>query len=155
MLLKAMLRTAGIFYFAVLFYIFFLARRRPRPSLTRHRFPHNLIPFRQKLHDLSYYHSMSAFERWNFLTDLLGNIGLFVPLPFFLLVFFRIKDTWKALLVAAVISSGVEITQYIFRIGIADIDDIILNITGAIIGVALLKLFNKHFYRSPVLNMNT
>ena len=150
-----MLRTAGMFYFAVLFYIFFLARRRPRPSLTRHRFPHNLIPFRQKLQDLSYYHSMSAFERWNFLTDLLGNIGLFVPLPFFLLLFFKIKETWKTVLIAAVISGGVEITQYFFRIGIADIDDIILNILGAIIGAGILKLFTKHFYSSPLLKMNT
>jgi glycopeptide antibiotics resistance protein len=155
MLLKAILKTAGIFYFAVLFYIFFLARRRPRPSLTRHRFPHNLIPFRQKLQDMSYYHSMSAFERWNFLTDLLGNIALFVPMPFFLAFFFKIKETWKILFIAAVISGGVEITQYFFRIGIADIDDILLNILGAIIGAAMLKLFNKHFHRSPLLKMNT
>ncbi len=150
-----MLRTAGIVYFAVLFYIFFLARRRPRPSLTRHRFPHNIVPFRQKLHDLSYYHSMSAFERWNFLTDLLGNIGLFVPLPFFLLLFFKIKETWKTVAIAAVISAAVEITQYFFRIGIADIDDIILNILGAVIGAGVLKLFNRYFYRSPLLDMNS
>ncbi len=150
-----MLRTAGIFYFAVLFYIFFLARRRPRPSLTRHRFPHNLIPFRQKLQDLSYYHSMSAFERWNFLTDLLGNIGLFVPLPFFLVFFFKIKEPWKTVVIAAIISGGVELTQYIFRIGIADIDDILLNILGAVIGAGILKLFNKHFYSSPLLKINT
>lgn len=146
-----MLRAAGVFYFAVLFYIFFLARRRPRPSLTRQRFPHNLIPFRQKLHDLSFYHSMSAFERWNFLTDLLGNIGLFVPMPFFLLVFFKIRDSWKAVATAAVISGAVELTQYFFRIGIADIDDIILNVLGAVIGAAMLKLFNKQLYNSPLL----
>jgi glycopeptide antibiotics resistance protein len=155
MLLKAMLRAAGVFYFAVLFYIFFLARRRPRPSLTRHRFPHNLIPFRQKLQDLSFYHGMSAFERWNFLTDLLGNIALFVPMPFFLAFFLKIKEPWKILFIAACISGGVEITQYFLRIGIADIDDILLNILGAVIGAGILKLFNKHLYRAPLLNMNS
>lgn len=149
-----MFRAAGMFYFAVLFYIFFLARRRPRPSLTRQRYPHNLVPFRQKLQEFSYFHSMSAFEKWNFLTDLLGNIGLFVPMPFFLLFFFRIKEGWKAVLIAAVISGGVEITQYFFRIGIADIDDIILNVLGAIIGVVFLKLFSKHFHKFALQNLN-
>jgi glycopeptide antibiotics resistance protein len=145
MLLKMMFRAAGVLYSSLLFYIFFLARRRPRPSLTGPKFPHNLIPVKHKLEELALFHSMRAIDKWNFLTDLLGNIVLFIPLPFFLVFIFKIKPLWKTILIAFIISSCVEVTQYILHIGVADIDDIICNTLGAVIGTLVVKLFTKYF----------
>ena len=39
----------------------------------------------------------------------------------------------------ALISLGVEILQYIFALGVADIDDLILNTIGGFIGIILFK----------------
>src|SRR5437762_8649360 len=124
--MKTIFKTTGIFYFALLFYVFFLARRRPRPTFYKKILPHNLVPFRNKIQELMSFRSMSAYERWNFCTDLFGNIILFVPIPFFLAVVFNIKSPVKLFFIALGISSAVEISQYILSIGVADIDDIIL-----------------------------
>jgi len=140
MLLKGIFRVTGIFYFSVLFYIFFLARRRPRPTFNRHIFPHNIIPLKHKFEDAALYHAMSAIEKWNFITDLVGNIILFIPLPFFLALVFNVKSTTKLLLIAFLISFMVETCQYVLGIGVADIDDVILNTLGASMGAVLLQL---------------
>jgi len=138
--MKAFFKTLGIFYFSVLFYLFFLARRRPRPTFYKKILPHNIMPFRNKFHDLMSYHSMSAYERWNFCTDLFGNIILFIPVPFFLAMVFNIKSPVKLFFAALCISTAVEISQYVLSIGVADIDDIILNMAGAGAGMAAVKL---------------
>ena len=138
-----MFRVAGVFYFSLLFYIFFLARRRPRPTFNRHIFPHNIVPLKHKFEDAAVYQSMSAIEKWNFITDLVGNIVLFVPLPFFLLLFFGLKTPGKVMLIAFCISLGVEVSQYLLGIGVADVDDIILNTLGAAMGILLLKLATR------------
>jgi len=150
MLLKAMFRAAGVFYFSLLFYIFFLARRRPRPTFNRHIFPHNIVPLKHKFEDAAAYHTMSPIDKWNFITDLVGNIVLFVPLPFFLLLFFGIKNQGRVMLIAFCMSLGVEITQYLLGIGVADVDDIILNILGAGAGILLLKLTSRINFTSAL-----
>lgn len=107
-------------------------------SLYRAAFNYNLVPFKT----INRY----IFEREHFNTDiwiknLFGNIILFIPLgvfipllnkkfikvlPFFILVFF--------------IMLAVELTQMLTHVGSLDIDDLILNITGAFIGLAFTKL---------------
>jgi len=145
--MKALFKTSGVFYFSILFYLFFLARRRPRPTFYKKILPHNIIPFKNKFQDLLSYHSMSAYERWNFCTDLFGNIILFIPMPFFLAMVFNIKSPVKLFFIALCISTAVEICQYVLSIGVADIDDIILNMAGTCIGIAALKLLNS--FRLP------
>ncbi|MEO6315519.1 MAG: VanZ family protein [Chitinophagaceae bacterium] len=140
MLLKAVFRTAGLFYVSLLFYIFFMARRRPRPSLHSHNHPHNLIPLKNKIADIHAYQSLTQAERWNFNTDLFGNIILFIPLPFFLLLFFGTRRAGKLILVGLAISLSVEISQFVLGIGVADIDDVILNTLGTCIGAVFVRL---------------
>ncbi len=40
------------------------------------------------------------------------------------------------------ISALIELIQYIFQIGLADIDDIILNIIGGILGFYIYKILS-------------
>lgn len=72
-----------------------------------------------------------------------GNIVLFVPLGFLIPFVFR-NVAWRTLLVLAVIVPIlIEITQAVFRIGIFDIDDVILNGLGVMIGYLVFVLFKK------------
>ena len=66
--------------------------------------------------------------------DLFGNILLFVPIPFFLFFLAGRSSLRSTILVAATISFSVELTQFLLSIGTADIDDLILNILGAVVG---------------------
>ena len=145
--MKSIIKAAGLFYFVILFYIFFLARRRPHPTLFLHREPVNFIPLIYKLNTIAVYRALSPPDKWLFLTDLFGNIALFMPLPFFLVFIFHINSLQKTILVAFIISVCIELTQFIFSIGVADIDDIILNTIGAIFGGVILKLLKRRWPR--------
>jgi glycopeptide antibiotics resistance protein len=99
--------------------------------------PANLIPFKSILPFL--------LGEKGFLIAFLniaGNIVALVPLGFFIpLVFSRIN--WKKIVVVA-IASGllIESTQLLLRIGIFDIDDILLNGLGVIIGFWKYNLYS-------------
>ena len=143
--MKRIIKTAGLFYFVILFYIFFLARRRPHPTFFQHREPVNFIPFIYKLNTIAVYHTLSPHDKWIFLTDLFGNIALFIPFPFFLVFLFHVKSLRKTIRIAFMISVCIELTQFIFSIGVADSDDIILNTLGAIMGGIILRSLKKRW----------
>jgi glycopeptide antibiotics resistance protein len=95
---------------------------------------------------------LSGEPTWNVaIRNIGGNIAFFIPLGF-LVSFFRRQPTWKFILIAAfVTSASAEITQGILRVGVVDIDDVILNILGALIGyeifVCLKSVFFKYVYK--------
>jgi len=70
---------------------------------------------------------------------LLGNIGMFLPLGFFPALLWRRPRWWKSLLIGFSASVTIEFVQ--FFIGRStDIDDVILNTTGALLGYWLYCL---------------
>lgn len=70
---------------------------------------------------------------------LVGNIAMFVPMGFFPALLWRGWRWWRALLLGAGASCAIEFVQ--FFIGRStDIDDVILNTTGAMLGFWLFCL---------------
>ena len=62
------------------------------------------------------------------------NIALFVPVGFLLGCGFR-SMTWKrALLTGCCISVGIELLQFVFQRGFCEVDDVIHNVFGCLIG---------------------
>lgn len=122
-------------YFLLLIYLVFFARRRQeliwQPELL------NLIPFRNTIQA---WHTVHDQGWLNFLSNLFGNILLFLPLPFFSVHLFKVSN--KILIIGAGVfmSMLIEFLQYYCRIGIPDIDDVLLNTTGVIAGVLLWHL---------------
>ena len=63
-----------------------------------------------------------------------GNIALFVPIGFLVSFVYR-KMTWqKSLALAVAVGLAIEGMQVVFRVGIFDIDDVILNALGVMTG---------------------
>jgi len=152
--MKMFIRISGALYAALLFYIFFLARRRPHATLFRHNMPKNIFPLKNRIAELGYYHNLSPWLKLNFIVNIVGNIGLFVPIVFFLRFIFKITNPWLILFICGTMSTCVELTQYIFSIGVADIDDIILNTVGAALGILLLTLLKKWLPRLYLISDN-
>lgn len=72
--------------------------------------------------------------------NLLGNVFLFIPLGIFLPKLWQKLDGFpKVLLATAGIIASVEVTQMLTLLGRCDIDDLILNVTGAAIGYWFYK----------------
>ncbi len=74
------------------------------------------------------------FEIFNFYLNLFGNIILFIPFAIILNTVFKVDKLKLILLFTVLLSTSIEILQYIFQVGLADIDDVILNSIGAILG---------------------
>ena len=82
------------------------------------------------------------------------NIVLFMPMGFFVPILFKkkIKNIVSFSILNLIIIFSIEVTQYLTCTGSADIDDIILNIIGAIITYIVIKtkavknIIRKLFY---------
>jgi glycopeptide antibiotics resistance protein len=75
--------------------------------------------------------------------NIAGNIGLLVPFGILLPFVYR-NITWKASLVIAVLAGVlIEGQQVVLHTGIFDIDDVILNALGVMIGYWICSVFKK------------
>lgn len=72
-----------------------------------------------------------------------GNIIFFMPISFIVQVYFPKIKIYQQLIIGFTIPFIVEGYQYIFKCGDVDIDDIIMNFSGFIIGFLFLTLQNK------------
>lgn len=100
----------------------------------------NLLPFHSII---DYTAGNNQILRSFAFTNLAGNIVIFVPLGVYLMMFSRSKKVWKNLLAVFVFSLTVEIIQYVFKLGIGDIDDIILNCLGGLLGILIYRIMLK------------
>ena len=80
------------------------------------------------------------FEIYNFYLNLFGNILLFIPFSIILITVFKMNRVNWIVLIAFLSSICIETLQYIFQVGFADIDDVILNLVGAITGCFIYKI---------------
>ena len=93
--------------------------------------PANLIPFRSITKDM---HVSSD----GFLVNFLGNIVVFLPLGVMPPLIWpdRFLSVWRVVVIAMVFSVSIEVAQYASGHRTADVDDVILNTAGALIGYA-------------------
>lgn len=100
---------------------------------TESGYPPNFVPFK------TIYPYLLGDKGWIIAgINLAGNVGLLVPVGFLLPFVFQ-NLTWKGSLAAAVASGLlIEIAQAILRIGIFDIDDVILNALGVMVGYGIV-----------------
>jgi len=98
----------------------------------------NLIPFKEILR--------YEFGSKEFTRQVIGNIILFIPFGFFITYYANIKNIGSAFFTTVAASIVIETVQYFIGRSF-DIDDIILNVVGGIIGFLLfvaLDAIKKH-----------
>ena len=98
----------------------------------------NLVPFRSILPYL-------LGKRGSLIgaVNLIGNIVALMPVGLLLPFIFRSMSWKKALIVAVGSGLGIELMQEIFRVGIFDIDDVILNALGLMLGYRMSGVFTR------------
>ena len=98
----------------------------------------NLIPF--------WVHIETGINR----SDIIKNFMIFVPLGIYMMMLNG--KFFKVVLYSAAISIGIEILQFLFGIGITDINDVITNTAGAFAGIAFYSFLSLFFRRKEKLN---
>jgi len=99
----------------------------------------NIIPFSTILQYLT-----SSINPNIIRTNILGNIEAFIPMGFLLPINFKkLRKFKKVLLVVFIVTFSIEVLQYITGVGASDIDDVILNVIGGILGYLIYRIILK------------
>lgn len=133
---KTLIRLIGIIMFVLyLFYLIYLTFFDHTYGRNVFQRRINLIPFKTIVKFLT-----SSYN-WDFvMINIAGNIAAFVPMGFLLpMVFSRMKSFTKVIAVVFLATLSIEIFQYVFAVGTCDIDDIILNVLGGVVGYFIIR----------------
>jgi glycopeptide antibiotics resistance protein len=136
-LFNALFLTVGIIYALIMIKLLFLRGS----SYSWDVYNYNLIPLKTiKRYIMNRNHINSNI--W--INNLLGNIVLFIPLGIFIPILNkRLLETKLFISTILIALFCVELVQMLTKVGTFDIDDVILNSLGAMIGLVLTKLFIK------------
>ena len=115
-----------IYYTVLLFNMVIFARYNSIDS-------YNLIPFKSIIGILK---NGTTYE---VIINIFGNLLVFVPLEYFLIELFRVKKFSVNFIVSFSIILLIELFQYVFKVGVLDIDDIILCMFGMMIFYVIYK----------------
>lgn len=130
-----------IVYFIVLFYFLFFSEEMGRTYSGR-EYHYNLTPFREIRRFIRYRHVLGEKA---VLLNIVGNIAAFVPFGVFLPIFSRrCHRFFYTALYSFELSLLVELLQMIFKVGSFDVDDLILNTLGGILGFLIYR-FVEYF----------
>lgn len=96
---------------------------------------YNFIPFE------AYSYWISEHIWGSLILNILGNTMAFAPMGFFEMALSKHKKFWKVVLRCFIIVVSLEVFQFILCLGYLDIDDIIMNTIGCVLGCLLYYLF--------------
>lgn len=98
----------------------------------------NLVPFQT----IRFYAFSGRVPASVAVRNLAGNIVAFMPIGILIPLVTRSLSLGRTFLVGFVLSAGIELTQYLTGLGSCDIDDIILNVLGAMSVTLILAVLD-------------
>ncbi len=106
----------------------------------------NVYPLSNKIELFKKIKVAGSGEYYFFLENIIGNILMFIPLPVMIILLSGKKMVWyRMLLLILSMSVAIETLQYIFNIGFADVDDVLLNTLGGLTGMAVMPFFSRAY----------
>ena len=101
----------------------------------------NAIPLKTLIRYISFYAERRDLHSFLLaFSNIGGNFFLFLPMGFFLPVLFvSMRRSGRCFFVIFCLILAAELLQGVFRVGVPDIDDLIVNLLGAYIGFLLAK----------------
>ena len=130
-------RVLFIAYLILLFYLLFFSEKMGRTAEVQ-QYRYNLTLFRE----IRPFISIRKEYPQMFLLNVVGNIAAFMPFGF-LLPLLRQKRTgfFLTTLLSFELSLIVELLQLFFKLGCCDVDDLLLNTIGGILGYLAYYIF--------------
>ena len=105
-------------------------------------FSHGLFSGRVEWEAFAYYCKLARVGNWRYFTYLFGgNLAWFAPAG--VLVRLRGGRLWQAALAGLALSLLVETGQFVLGSGVSELDDLILNTLGAVLGFAAASLLRE------------
>lgn len=119
-----------VIYLVILCYHLFLSEMWGRRSMGMYRY--NLTPLKEIAR---YLNNIKIIGLPWVLINVLGNIIGFIPFGMFVKAFLKGERKFlSTILLGLIFTCSIELIQLITKVGICDIDDVILNTLGVFIG---------------------
>ncbi len=125
-----------LLYFIVLFYFLFFSEELGR-TYSERAYHYNLIPF----HEIKRFIIYRRILGWKAVVlNIWGNIIAFMPFGAFLPIYAsRCRKLWITVLYSFELSLLVELLQLVLKVGSFDVDDLLLNTIGGLLGYLVCK----------------
>ena len=127
-----------ILYIGFLIYFLFLSDWYGREGVLD-EYRYNLELFKEIRRFVMYREQLGPFAVFS---NLFGNILIFMPFGFFISMASRTRGFFKTLFYSLCLSLCVEILQLATRVGSFDVDDILLNTVGGVLGYLVFVICN-------------
>lgn len=138
---KAVMKLLFIIYMCVLVYVVFFAEAMGRTP--QDGYVYNLTPLKEIKRFMKYIWDNDALGRAARL-NIFGNIIAFIPFGIYLPYTLESKLGFiSTVLYTFSLSLTIELVQLITKVGSCDVDDIILNALGGVIGYILWYIYTK------------
>lgn len=136
MMLKKFYKFIILPYTIFLLYLMFF-------GMGRFQYEDNVIRIKPIYSTIFFIHEMI---RWSdIIMIIVGNVVMFMPFGFLGWVFPKLKDLKNLIITFVSAIVIVEALQYFSRLGVFDVDDIILNTFGVCLGWRLCKFMERKF----------
>ncbi|MGN0249799.1 MAG: VanZ family protein [Oliverpabstia sp.] len=140
-----------VLYIMLLIYCLFISEGFGRKNFFELRYRYNLVPFQEI--QRFWVHRKKVGNQIAFM-NIAGNVIGFLPYGFLLPILNRrFRNIWLAGLMGFGFSLSVETIQLVFRVGCFDVDDLILNTLGTVLGYCMFLICNwlrRIFYEKTV-----
>lgn len=136
------LRTMGkimfVLYIFFLLYFLIFSDWYGRTGVSS-EYRYNLVLFKEIKRFIEYREDLGAFAVF---TNLFGNILIFVPFGFFISMASTARGFFMTLFYSFGLSLCVEVFQILTKVGSFDVDDLLLNTIGGVLGYILFSICN-------------
>ncbi|MBQ4563351.1 MAG: VanZ family protein [Lachnospiraceae bacterium] len=80
---------------------------------------------------------------WLFIYLFVGNIVWFIPLGGYLTWKYPNCSVWKVTAAGLSLSFVIELSQFVFGVGVTELDDLVLNTAGTLIGAIFMRVWQR------------
>ena len=127
-----------VLYIIFVFYFLLISEIYGRTGEMQ-EYHYNLVLFREIKRFWNYRRQLGIFAT---ATNLLGNVLIFLPFGFFMAMASKYRSFLSTLVYSFALSLTVEISQLFMKVGCFDVDDLVLNTIGGMLGFITFAVCN-------------
>lgn len=127
-----------VLYIIFVFYFLLISEIYGRIDKMQ-EYHYNLVLFREIKRFWNYREQLGIFAT---ATNLLGNVLIFLPFGFFMAMASRYRSFLSTLIYSFALSLTIELSQLFMKVGCFDVDDLLLNTIGGILGFITFLVCN-------------
>ena len=127
-----------VIYIIFVFYFLLISEVYGRTSEMQ-EYHYNLVLFQEIKRFWNYREQLGAFAT---VTNLFGNVLIFLPFGFFMPMASKHRSFLSTSFYSLALSLIVEISQLFMKVGCFDVDDLLLNTIGGMLGYIVFSICN-------------